>query len=273
MNGFYLSVIHFFLKNKTGDTYRCMIQMFKSNFDQHFNLKYICIDFESGMLAAVKTDLPNVDIHCCRFHLGQSLMNGVKKFGLQSHYYQKDNIVGLWLKSLHGLAAITPSMVRMFYEKHRDDFQLALLPDHDAACLVRFQEYYEKYYVREKAVFSPKIWAGLMGKRDVRYTNNGSEAFHRSLSMSFCGITTQPNAFQLLDVLSDHQSLNIMKLQSDQPLKQSQLDHLTHERDSLIAGKISIQMFLKTVSRRYKKKLPIVYAPLAMSHISIFYYF
>ena len=111
-----------------------------------------------------------------------------------------------------------------------------------------------------------------MGKNDIRYTNNGSEAFHSALGRRFCGITTQPNVFSVLEVLSDFQTINILKLQSDKALKKNQFDDLSHELYNLLSGNISIQVFLKSVSRKYRQKLPILYAPITMSHISIFYY-
>ena len=48
-----------------------------------------------------------------------------------------------------------------------------LLPELDAQCLKLFQDYFEKYYVGENSVFPPKIWSGLMGKNEIRYTKNG----------------------------------------------------------------------------------------------------
>ena len=90
-------------------------------------------------------------------------------------------------------------------------------------CLKLCQDYFEKYYVGENSVFPPKIWAGLMGKNEIRYTNNGSEAFHSALGRRFCGITNQPNVFSVLEVLCDFQTINILKLQSDKALKKTSL--------------------------------------------------
>ena len=271
-NGYYVPVVHFLLKDKKAQTYKIMLRMFLSNFKDNFNLQNISIDFESGMLAAVRAELPAINIHCCRFHLGQSLLKNIKKYGLMSNYYNKHDITGLWLKSLLGLAAIEPCRIHDYYFQHKDSFETNLLPELDAQCLKLFQDYFEKYYVGENSVFPPKIWAGLMGKNEIRYTNNGSEAFHSALGRRFCGITNQPNVFSVLEVLSDFQTINILKLQSDKALKKNQFDDLSNELYNLLSGNISIQVFLKIVSRKYRQKLPIVYAPITMSHISIFYY-
>ena len=271
-NGYYVPVVHFLLKDKKAQTYKIMLRMFLSNFKENFNVQNISIDFESGMLAAVRAELPAINIHCCRFHLGQSLLKNIKKYGLMSNYYNKHDITGLWLKSLLGLAAIEPRRVHDYYFQHKDSFETMLLPELDAQCLKLFQDYFEKYYVGENSVFPPKIWAGLMGKNEIRYTNNGSEAFHSALGRRFCGITNQPNVFSVLEVLCDFQTINILKLQSDKALKKNQFDDLSHELYNLLSGNISIQVFLKSVSRKYRQKLPILYAPITMSHISIFYY-
>ena len=96
-----------------------MLQLLKIECEGKLNLQSVTIDFEASMIKALRLVCPNVNVHCCRFHLGQSWLRKIRRVGLFPAYCSKNNLLGLWLKSLNSLAAIAPERVSEFYLKHK----------------------------------------------------------------------------------------------------------------------------------------------------------
>ena len=94
-----------------------MLQLLKIECGDKLNLQSVTIDFEASMIKALRLVCPNVDVHCCRFYLGQSWLLKIRRVGLFLAYCNKNNLLGLWLKSLNSLAAIAPDRVGEFYFK------------------------------------------------------------------------------------------------------------------------------------------------------------
>ena len=252
-NGFYVPFLFFLLPDKTTKTYKTMLNMLKVECGLGLDLKSVTIDFEASMIKALRLVYPNVEVHCCRFHLGQSWLRKIRRLGLIPAYSNKSNLFGLWLKSLHSLAAITPDRVGEFYFKHKENLSESTL---NGAKAKKFFNYIEKNYIRSDGLFPPKSWAGLIDKEDIRYTNNGAESFHKHFNSMF-NSNQRPHILKFLEVMREVDSLSKLKLQSSKTLKLNAFSTFKKEHSNLITGNISIQSFLQTVTKTHV--LPLEY--------------
>lgn len=113
--------------------------------------------------------------------------------------------------------------------------------------------YIEKYYVGgHQATFPPKLWAGLIEKDEIRYTNNGLESFHSHFKQVFLGKNKCPNVFEFIHALEHFNSLNIVKLQSHKDLPVCVFSAFKAEHKQLLEGQIPIAEFLKKLSKNHK---------------------
>ena len=269
-NGYYIPSIFFLLHDKTAKTYKALLDMLFTHFQEKINLQSITIDFEQGMISVLKNHFQNINVHCCRFHLGQSWNRQIGKHGLNFAFYNQTQPLGLWLKSLFNLPGISSAHVSKFYKQHKENFDVNTLESTTRVLFTNFLAYLDKYYLGENPVFHPAIWAGLTFKKDIRYTNNGCEAFHSVLSRR---LNPHPNIFEFLEAISEINTENILKLQSGKELPKNQFDDKDAEHGDLLEGNIDIACYLKIVSNdKDKMKLPLAYGPIFQSPISIFHF-
>ena len=120
-------------------------------------------------------------------------------------------------------------------------------------------KYLEKYYVGENPKFPPKYWAGLIDKDTIRYSNNGAESFHSHFKHVFTGKNKKPNVFEFLNALDQFNVQNAIKMKSRKDLPPNEFSQYKDEHDQLLAGTMSIAVFLKTICRR--AELPLSYKP------------
>ena len=95
-NGWYLPVCHFLLPNKKESTYVTMLHMLKT--ESSLILKNVMLDFEVGMLNALRKVYPGIHLRGCRFHLGQSWWRQIQVYGLARVYKDKKSASSKWLK-------------------------------------------------------------------------------------------------------------------------------------------------------------------------------
>ena len=86
-DGVYRPCAYFLLKDKLKLTYTYMLKLLSKklgNLGVVFNPKHFILDFELGMIAAVRSSFPNCSIRGCNFHLGQSLKRKIEeKFAVE----------------------------------------------------------------------------------------------------------------------------------------------------------------------------------------------
>ena len=258
-NGFYIPFMYFLLPDKKTSTYISLLHMLNDVTSHVLKLKGITLDFEISMIKAIRCVLPHLEIHCCRFHLGQAWMRQIGKKGLLHIFYDKENVFGLWLKSLFVLPAISWERVTEFYYEHRENLDLSQIRNSaDRKKFNQYLKYLEKYYVgSNRSNFPPRTWAGLIDKADIRYSNNGLESFHSHFKNVFMGKNKSPNIFELLHALDHFNTLNIVKLQSEKSLPPCHFSSFKDEHNRLLNKEISISQFLKIVSKNHV--LPLTY--------------
>lgn len=76
----------------------------------------VTIDFEKAAINAIGHAFPLAEIHCCKFHFGQSVYRNVQKVGLQS-IYRSDEEFAFQIKLLTALAFVPPDNVTDAFEE------------------------------------------------------------------------------------------------------------------------------------------------------------
>ena len=89
-NGYYIPFIFFLVPDKKTSTYVSLLHLLRNETSNLLNLKSMTLDFETSMLKAVRCVYPEVEIHGCKFHLGQSWMRQIGKKGLLHMFYNKE---------------------------------------------------------------------------------------------------------------------------------------------------------------------------------------
>lgn len=79
----------------------------------------VTIDFEKAAINAIQKAFPNAEIHCCRFHFGQSVFRHVQAVGLQ-RIYQDDPDFAFQIKLLTALSFVPPDNVVQAFEELMD---------------------------------------------------------------------------------------------------------------------------------------------------------
>lgn len=80
------------LPNKSSDTYRRMFKIIKDaaeRIGKTFNPQNVQIDFEIGMIVAIRESFNNAIIKGCLFHFGQAIWRKVQNIGLTNDYINK----------------------------------------------------------------------------------------------------------------------------------------------------------------------------------------
>ena len=112
--GNYVPLMFILLPGKSDHIYRHCISSIISLCTQHgfqFKPKVVHTDFEQSVMIVMKEFFPDITIKCCRFHLAQARWRKIQKIGLSSEYKNPESDAGNWLKSLFGIAFLSPEEV------------------------------------------------------------------------------------------------------------------------------------------------------------------
>jgi hypothetical protein len=145
------------LPGKSDDIYRHCISSITSLCTQHgfqFNPKVAHTDFEQAVMRVMKEFFPDITIKCCRFHLAQAWWRKIQKIGLSSEYKNTESEVGNWLKSLFGIAFLSPEEVE---DSFAEDY-MAVAPE-DQKC-IEFADYLTETYVTQESLPPPSLNLG-----------------------------------------------------------------------------------------------------------------
>ena len=95
--------------------------------DLVLNPKFITIDFEKGVIAALKNIFPNSKINSCNFHYNQCIFRKIQGIELQQDYYNSSNDDSTYIKCLvqetSALAFISIQEVHDSWCKMTDRFE------------------------------------------------------------------------------------------------------------------------------------------------------
>jgi hypothetical protein len=182
------AAIYCLLPNKTGDTYRHILQ------ELHRLIplaapRTILLDFERAAMNAFQQSYPDARIAGCYFHLCQSVIRRVNELGLKTDYENND-AVRMYVRCLAALAFVPPEDVLEAFELLTDG-----MPEVDR--LDELTTFYEHTYIRGRrqrgrggvygpAMFSIEMWnkyaAGVDG---IARTTNSVEGWHHALQSLF----------------------------------------------------------------------------------------
>jgi hypothetical protein len=93
----------------------------------------------------------------------------IRHLGLQSIYSDRENSVGIWLKSFFGLPFLDPLDVA-------DSFVTDIMSDADPS-VEAFADYMLQTYIASDAQFPPNLWAAVSNSDMFSRTTNAAESF------------------------------------------------------------------------------------------------
>lgn len=136
------------------------------NLQPDLNPTDFIIDFEMAAINAIKNAFPMAEIHCCRFHFGQSVYRHVQFVGLQS-VYGSDPDFAQNIKLLTALAFVPPNDVVTAYDELIETEFFAETTESKykrqiQELLLYFQTTYiyrlDRQGIRQPPKFAPEVW-------------------------------------------------------------------------------------------------------------------
>ena len=144
--------------------------------------KYIKMDYEIGLINALKSIFPDSRISGCLFHLKQVVERKIAMLGLKN-LVAINPVAKKYCKALTALAFVERNQIHTTFDElyNSERFPIYLRPLYD---------FFEKNYIYNSSrsvLFPTEIWNSIDGYRDgVQKTNNAIEGYHHSLKRSFC---------------------------------------------------------------------------------------
>ena len=129
----------------------------------------IVTDFESSLLLAIETELPDSQSSACYFHFCQSLWRRVQHLGLKTPY-QRSRGLKKCIRKFMAIGYLPIPLVRMNFRLLVNDRQTVRLRRRFPA-LTEFIQYMENNYIGEGAQFRTQLWNVFDRTSDNR-TNN-----------------------------------------------------------------------------------------------------
>lgn len=117
-----------------------------------FSPETVHIDFEMAMHNAVRRNLRQANISCCRFHLGQSMWRKIQTIGFSAQYRDKVSEIGKWLTLFYGLPYLAAEEIEYCFVMN----VISSAPV-DAQCH-QFADYMLENYVSSDARYPLQLW-------------------------------------------------------------------------------------------------------------------
>jgi hypothetical protein len=168
------------LPGKSEEIYHtCISALIKlcSEKNLQFQPSVVHIDFEKAVMIVISQFLPDSTITCCRFHLAQAWWRQIQKVGLGSEYKYPESEIGQWLKSMFGIAFLSPDEVE---DSFVEDY-MSVAPGDEKSTM--FADYLTNTYMTHESLFPPSLWAEVPS--DSKRTTNGPESFHAHFNGQF----------------------------------------------------------------------------------------
>ncbi|XP_022164638.1 uncharacterized protein LOC111029781 [Myzus persicae] len=201
----YVPVVFSLLPNKTTDTYILALHKVA----KYLTVGTVFVDFETAIHSAITSQLQQVTVRGCRFHLCQSWWRKIQQFGLSNEFKDNASEIEQLLKLFFGLPLLSPEDVEdCFYND-----LMAIKPY--CPKLDQFFDYVHDTYIMSDSIFPPKIWARF--DKNIDRTTNCCESFHSKLNKEFT--TAHPNIFYFMETLNSIQTLNYIKFRSNNTRK------------------------------------------------------
>lgn len=205
-NNVSIPLLYVLLPNKRASTYSELFRILFEEFDIDLP-KRITSDFESGILAALRTDrLKGVKLCGCFVHFQRCIIQKLKSpdCRLWTLYSQNSRFNGV----IHKLMALSFTPTRMVLKA----YNLILEKMHPleaewVAGWNTFKEYMEKTWIgsnKSSPEFSISLWNNYLAiKNRYPITNNSVEGWHNRLNSKFKG--KRPHFWKLVEALLEDQ--------------------------------------------------------------------
>ena len=181
-------IIYALLPNKKSITYEHLLRVVKQELyllGIEWTPASFQIDFESGMIKAIRKVLPDCSIKGCYFHYCQAIIHKSSNLGLTGFYVVPNHIVRKIIKYCMALPLIPPTRLNeaLVIIKSKVDSISGNQPFHEASNT--FIKYFEKTWFgleSRPALFPKQMWSQYNTFQNR--TNSRLEAFHRNFNDS-----------------------------------------------------------------------------------------
>ena len=129
----------------------------------------VITDFESSLLLAIQTELPNSQSQGCYFHFCQSLWRRVQELGL-SGPYQRHRSLQKCIQKFMAMGYLPVALVKQNYRILSTEIATVRLVQR-FPMLANFIQYLERNYIVDGCQFTPQLW-NVFGRTSDNRTNN-----------------------------------------------------------------------------------------------------
>lgn len=209
--------IYALLPNKQKETYKILLNILKRMAivrNLEFKpLRYI-VDFESGMIEAIKEELPRTRVSGCLFHLNQSIFRNLSDKGLRE-MYNSDQTFRMKIRKLMALPFLNRESIVDRYREIINEL-ISTESNHQRNNIILFLNYFTTTYINHDAKFPIELWCQY--KTKIRTINN-AEGWNHSINTTLS--RAHPNIYHLLMSLERDSTLNQINyrnyLETNQP--------------------------------------------------------
>ena len=246
LSGQQFPAVYALLPNKSRATYNRFFTLLKEelqNLGITLRPPRVLVDFELGLLQAVKLHFPDADVKGCYFHFSQCLWRWVQNNGHVVLYRENEEFRTL-IKHAAALAYLPSANVRLAWSTIRLNLSDGSAPAED------FVKYFTSSWTKD---FPVVMWNHFQSEEDR--TNNRLEGWHNRLNR-LAG-RDHPNLFQLITLLQKEEAVTefkILQLQAGGPemqkrAKWQRMDkRIKRLQEKFVAGQLSIADFMESVS-------------------------
>ena len=110
-----IPLIYCLMARKSREAYKKLFRVLKDKAIEnqvHLEPQFITIDFESGLIPAINSEFPSVEIHGCYFHFCQAIHRKIRHVGLALSY-QENPQIRLTTRMLMALAFLPSNMIHL----------------------------------------------------------------------------------------------------------------------------------------------------------------
>ncbi|CAF4169822.1 unnamed protein product, partial [Rotaria sordida] len=207
-------LVYCLCEKKNYETYKLIIQILRTAVDDlqlNFEPMFWMSDYESGLIKAIKQELPNTKLLGCTFHYNQAIYRNIQLKGLQDAY-QNIEVVRQILRQTMALAFIPNDQIKtVYYDVIKPQLNnVSRKPTSLRHNLDNFFTYYESQWLTKTYKFC------VFGE-PIR-TNNGLEGYNNKMSAQ---LSSHPHLYRLILWFEKEELLVqqlLMKVISDKPV-------------------------------------------------------
>ena len=203
------------MTNKSTADYQRLLQLLHRYTQRAFNRVWspnlFITDYETGMINAVATDLPNTNHHGCLFHFTQAIFKKVKEYGL-TRAYRRNNQVTDFVRKIMALPFLPIPVLRMNYNLHKQANR-RLMRQYPA--LLRLTRYFEMTWLN--GPFPLRMW-NVHDRHPRLRTTNAIEGWHKRWN-NLVG-RVRPNIWYLIVCLKKEEAVVhrvVRKIRANRP--------------------------------------------------------